>query len=136
MGGRGREKTSLSEIRIYQDGIGRPGPREGQQDFRSLLTLALEIRYHSAAEAELLNEISYLEYQATGLGKRLFDEVLLAEKCIQELPLSSPEVRAGIRKLVLRKFRYSLYYTVETQSVVILAVAHHRRAPFYWEDRA
>ena len=98
--------------------------------------MALEIRYHSAAKAELLNEISYLEYQATGLGKRLFDEVLLAERCIQELPLSSPEVRAGIRKLVLRKFRYSLYYTIEEQSVVVLAVAHHRRAPYYWEDRA
>ena len=98
--------------------------------------MALEVKYHWAAEAELLNEISYMESQANGLGKRLFNEVLLAEKRIQELPLSSPEVRAGIRKLVLRKFRYSLYYTIEKRSVVILAVAHHRRAPYYWEDRA
>ena len=96
----------------------------------------MEVEYHWAAEAELLNEIAYLESQATGLGKRLFNEVLLAEKRIQELPRSSPEVRAGIRKLVLRKFRYSLYNTIEEQSVVILAVAHHRKAPYYWEDRA
>ena len=47
--------------------------------------MALEVKYHWAAEAELLNEISYLESQATGLGKRLFNEVLLAEKRIQEL---------------------------------------------------
>ena len=98
--------------------------------------MGFDIKYHWAAEAELLNEIAFLESQAIGLGQRLFDEVLMAEKRIREFPLSSPEVRTGIRKLVLRKFRYTLYYTSDKETALILAVAHHRRAPQYWADRA
>ena len=95
-----------------------------------------DIRYHWAAEAELLNEIAFLESQATGLGQRLLDEVLSAEKRIREFPLSSPEVRTGIRKLVLPKFRYSLYCTSDKETALILAIAHHRKAPQYWADRS
>jgi len=37
------------------------------------------VRYHEAAEEELLNEIGYLELRAKGLGQRFFAEVRRAE---------------------------------------------------------
>jgi len=33
------------------------------------------VRYHEAAEEELLHEIGYLELRAEGLGRRFFAEV-------------------------------------------------------------
>lgn len=33
------------------------------------------LRYHEAAEVELLHEIGYLEIQARGLGRRFFAEI-------------------------------------------------------------
>jgi len=33
---------------------------------------------------------------------------------------------------VLRKFPYSMFYIVEREVVVIVAVAHHKRRPGYW----
>ncbi|MEW6139778.1 MAG: hypothetical protein AB1733_16245 [Thermodesulfobacteriota bacterium] len=46
------------------------------------------IRYHEAAEAELLDEIGYLELRAKGLGRRFFAEILRAENIIAQFPES------------------------------------------------
>jgi hypothetical protein len=37
------------------------------------------VKYHEAAEEELLHEIGYLELRANGLGRRFFAEVQRAE---------------------------------------------------------
>jgi len=93
------------------------------------------VEYHEAAEEELLNEIAYLELRATGLGRRLFGDVLRAENLISQFPELAAEILPGIRTRVLRKFRYSLIYTIEKDRVLILAVAHHSRRPAYWIGR-
>ena len=40
------------------------------------------VRYHQAAEDELLNEIGYLELRVRGLGRRLYAEVRKAGSLI------------------------------------------------------
>jgi plasmid stabilization system protein ParE len=93
------------------------------------------LRYHEAAEEELINEIGYLELQAHGLGRRFFNEVRYAETRIAQFPEAAQEVRPGVRKHMLRTFRYSLIYTIEPDGVLILAVAHQHRRPGYWAGR-
>lgn len=93
------------------------------------------VNYHEAAEEELLHEIGYLELRAGGLGRRFFAEVQRAEKMISQFPESAEEIRPGIRKRPLRKFRYSLIYSIDNESALILAVAHHSRRPSYWVGR-
>ena len=84
----------------------------------------------------MLHEIGYLELRSRGLGRRFFAEVRRAESLIAQFPGSAAEILPGIRKCVLRKFRYSLIYTVESNGLLILAVAHHSRRPGYWVRRA
>ncbi len=93
------------------------------------------VRYHQAAEDELLQEIGYLELRTIGLGRRFFAEVRRVENLIAEFPESAPQISPGIRKRVLRKFRYSLIYSIEKDGLLILAVAHHSRRPGYWVRR-
>ncbi len=93
------------------------------------------LRYHEAAEEELLHEIGYLEFQAQGLGRRFFAEIRRAEDRIAQFPQSAQEIRPGIRKCILRAFQYALIYAIERDGVLILAVAHHRRRPGYWAGR-
>lgn len=93
------------------------------------------VKYHEAAEDELLNAIGYLEHRAKGLGRRFFGEVRRAERLIAQFPESAEEIRLGIRKRLLRKFRYSLIYSVEQDGLLILAVAHQSRRPEYWVGR-
>lgn len=95
----------------------------------------MPLRYHEAAEEELLNEIGYLELQAQGLGRRFFAEIRRAEGRIVRFPQSAQEIRPGIRKAILRTFQYSLLYAIEPEEILVLAVAHHRRRPGYWAGR-
>lgn len=95
----------------------------------------MPVRYHEAAEDELLNEIGYLELRTKGLGRRFFAEVRRVESLIAQFPESAQELRPGVRKRILRKFRYSLIYSIEKDSLLILAVAHHSRRPGYWVSR-
>jgi hypothetical protein len=93
------------------------------------------VHWHEAAEDELLNEIGYLERQAPGLGRRFFAEISRVESLIAEFPQAAAETRLGIRKRLLRKFRFSLLYSIEKRGVLILALAHHSRRPGYWVGR-
>ena len=93
------------------------------------------VRYHEAADDELLKEIGYLELRAEGLGRRLHAEVRRAEHLIAEFPVSAPEILPGIRKQVLHTFRYSLIYSIEEEGLLILAIAPHSRRPHYWVGR-
>lgn len=94
------------------------------------------LRYHEAAEEELLNEIGYLELQAKELGRRFFAEIRRAEHFIIGFPEAAEEIRPGVRRRILHQFRYSLIYSIEKESVLILAMAHHSRRPGYWVGRA
>ena len=40
-----------------------------------------------------------------------------------------------LRKLVLDRFPYYLIYNISFETVYIVAVAHERRKPGYWETR-
>ena len=68
----------------------------------------ISIRYYEAAEAELPDDIGYLEQRTRGLGRRFFSEVRRAESAIEQFPDSGEEIRPGIRKKLVRTFRHSL----------------------------
>ena len=50
-------------------------------------------------------------------------------------PLSCPTERGDIRRLTLSRFPYKLLYSVESDHLYIVAVAHQHREPTYWIDR-
>lgn len=93
------------------------------------------VRYLEAAENELLAEVAYLEDALPGLGKRFFNEIKRAERLVGEFPEASEEIRPGIRKRLVRTFRFSLVYAIQPEEIVIIAVAHPRRRPGYWTNR-
>lgn len=66
----------------------------------------IPIRYHHAAEQELLDEIAYLERGAAGLGRRYFEEIQRAESVLAQFPESAPELLPGVHKRILRKFPF------------------------------
>jgi toxin ParE1/3/4 len=95
----------------------------------------IPVRYDPAAELELLSQIAYLESRRAGLGSRFLSEVKESEALIARFPESSSEIEPGVRKRVLPNFQYSLFYCLDEQGAMILAVAHHKRKPAYWMPR-
>jgi plasmid stabilization system protein ParE len=87
------------------------------------------------AEEEFLESSRYYESEAPGVGVAFIVEVHRAVSAIVALPRSAPKVRGSIRKKILNHFPHNIFYSIEKDLIVIVAVAHHRRRPLYWNSR-
>ena len=94
------------------------------------------VDFHPTAEDELIDTALYYESKLVGLGSRFQSEVERGTALLKEYPLLGPEIENGIRLLVLRRFPYSLIYSLPGETLYILAVAHHRKKPGYWRIRS
>ena len=89
----------------------------------------------AAARQELRRAVNRYDAQVPGLGDDFASEVEHAVRQFVENPeLGSPHL-AGTRRVLTRRFPYSVIYQVRKEQLVIVAVAHHRRKPTYWLRR-
>lgn len=92
-------------------------------------------RFIAAARLEFLAEVIYHNEAQPGLGERFAAAVEEATARALAFPLSGSPSRANTRKIVVKAFRFSIFYRPEAEGIVIFAVAHHSRRPFYWQTR-
>jgi plasmid stabilization system protein ParE len=90
---------------------------------------------HEAAAMEINEAADFYDIRSSGLGSMFVDEIQHAIDKIMEFPEASPPVRGRVRKKRIAKFPYSLVYSVRPDEIRVLAVAHHKRRPFYWRSR-
>jgi plasmid stabilization system protein ParE len=87
------------------------------------------------AEKEFREAARYYENEAPGIGIAFIVELHKAVAAILDNPLAAQEERNNIRKKVLPRFPFNVLYSVENETVVIVAVAHQKRRPTYWRRR-
>lgn len=92
-------------------------------------------RLHPAAQQELEEAAAYYNLEGPGLGLAFLDDFERAGQQIRQLPESSPIARGPARRKLMARFPYAVIYSVVHDDVYVLAVAHGRRRPFYWQDR-
>lgn len=91
--------------------------------------------FHARATTEAIEAFRYYEERVPGLGVSFLLDLGEAGRLIGEHPEASPLVGEEIRRKLCRRFPYSLLYTVEPERILVLAVAHHKRRPGYWQER-
>lgn len=82
----------------------------------------------------------WYENQRRGLGWEFFWEVddLVTRLANGELPGSPSDIDLGddsLRRGIIHRFPYSVYYLHAHNELIILAVAHQKRRPGYWTRR-
>jgi plasmid stabilization system protein ParE len=95
----------------------------------------VRIEFSPEAKAEFEAAERFYERQIPGLGLRFRKEVREAIKRLRHWPLAAPIEHSEIRQLILSRFPYKLLYSVESESIYNLAVAHLHRVPDYWIER-
>lgn len=93
------------------------------------------VSFHERADLELNDATIFLETEREGLGSRFLSAVEAAVAHIREHPEASPVIVKDVRRKLLRKFPYSILYSIKSDRIRILAVANQRRRPFYWRGR-
>ena len=77
----------------------------------------------------------WYERERSGLGEAFLAEVDQALRKVAGNPDSFPEVLKGVRKAVVRRFPYCLYFRVRGETIIVLAVFHSARNPTVWQAR-
>jgi len=85
-----------------------------------------------SAEAELLAAQAWYDARAGGLGDRFFRAVDGVAARIADNAQQFPMVRGELRRALVPRFPYVLFFRVEDDGAYVVACAHTSRAPFYW----
>lgn len=98
--------------------------------------MAHDLIIRPAAEAELADAYAWYEDRIPGLGADFLNAVEAALSSIKRNPDTGPVVHQSIRRSLIRRFPYAIFYIEEPTRIVVLAVFHVRRNPATWKNRS
>jgi plasmid stabilization system protein ParE len=91
--------------------------------------------FHPEAKTEYLEAVQYYNQRRAGLGAEFSIEVEATIAQILNAPKRWPILEQDIRRCLTHRFPYGIIYSIENDSVLILAVMHLSRKPGYWKNR-
>ena len=90
-----------------------------------------------AARAELIEAQDWYEREVTGLGRRFRQAIDALVQRMSQNPRQFPVVFKNVRRALLRRFPYSLFFVIEEDGTVLtIACFHASRDPAHWQKRA
>lgn len=88
-------------------------------------------------ETELDLEEAYLWYEENrqGLGAEFLSAIDNSLSLIQANPLAYPLVYQQVRRILVRKFSYGIFYLIKDESILVIACFDTRLNPQPWQRR-
>ncbi len=88
-----------------------------------------------SADLDVEATFDWYEGEEPGLGSAFLDELRETYQRIMGHPLGYQDLRSGIRRALTRRFPYAIYFSIERETVVIVAVLSTARDPAEWQRR-
>ena len=95
----------------------------------------MKCAFHPDARLEYREAAAFYEARQVGLGSAFTREIETAIEQILEAPERFRFIEQDVRRCLTRTFPYGVLYTVESDLVLIIAIAHGSREPGYWQKR-
>lgn len=97
----------------------------------------MKVEYHPAIEGELRGIIDYYNRCSKGLGDAFLNEFEQQILRIVAMPTRWMVVEGDIRRSLMRRFPYVIYYRVlESDTICVTVIKHQRRRPEYGRSRS
>jgi toxin ParE1/3/4 len=98
--------------------------------------MAYCLKFSSRALHETGEAQEWYELQSPGLGDEFIAAMELQLKRLEQAPLLYAEIIPNVRRALLPRFPYGLFYAVRGNLVHVLAVLHDARNPNRWPKSA
>ncbi len=85
---------------------------------------------------ELREAHRWYESQKSGLGDEFLDCVSDTLSRIAQMPAAYALIYRDVRRALVQRFPYAVYYRVVSSRVIVTAVFHSRRDPKSWQVRS
>ncbi len=95
----------------------------------------MRIIHHPEATAELTEAGRFYEDRVAGLGGQFLDAADEAVRVISASPTEWRIIEGDVRRYLMPRFPYAIYYRLFSDHIRILAFKHHSRHPAYWRQR-
>ncbi len=92
----------------------------------------MKIHFSLLAQKEYQEAVSYYDDQNIIFGDQFIEEVDEAINLIISFPHAWSKVGTKLRKYVLKRFPYVIFYKPYDDHIVISAIAHQHRNPSYY----
>lgn len=97
--------------------------------------MTLKVVFRPAARAEFDGAALWYEDRQPGLGRQFVSEIDRAIGRASAHPERFPIKHVAIRCVQAQRFPYSVFYLIESDRIVVLAIFHARRDPLVWRSR-
>lgn len=87
------------------------------------------------AEAEIADAFGWYEDRVPGLGSDFLLSVDAVLHAILRHPQQYPQVHRIVRRALLRRFPYEVFFVEDDERVAVLSVFHAKRNPKRWQER-
>ena len=94
-----------------------------------------ELTFRQEAEVDLETSAQWYEQQKEGLGFDFLDEVEKKCSVIKNTPLIFEEVHKELRRVIIDRFPFNIFYLIDGDTIIIVAVIHGSRHPKKWQKR-
>jgi plasmid stabilization system protein ParE len=93
------------------------------------------IVFTQAARDELMEAQDWYEGEATVQGRRFRQAIDALVERLSDNPRQFAVVFRNVRRALLRRFPYSLFFVVEDDALIVIACFHASRDPSRWRKR-
>ena len=87
------------------------------------------------AESEMAHAFDWFEERVSGLGSEFLLCIDAVFDAIQRNPQQYPLVHRTVRRAIIRRFPYEVFFVEDNERIVVLSVLHARRNPKNWQKR-
>ena len=88
-----------------------------------------EVLFLLAAEVDVQAAYEWLEEQREGRGDQFLTRLREVEVLLERNLIIGVRVDSSVRKILVQRFDYGVFYTVEGQRIMVAAVLDLRRDP-------
>ena len=92
----------------------------------------MRLRYSADARVDLEEARQWYRGHSAALEERFAEAVARTIETIVEHPRAYPAVDPDVRRASVTVFPYLVYYAIESDGLVVLAVLHGKRHPDTW----
>lgn len=98
--------------------------------------MTVDVRLRPEAEQDLVEAALWYETNEPSLGRQFLDQVQVALAYIAEHPAAYTTVHNSVRRALIKRFPFGIFYIEEDNGVVVIAILHGSRHPQLWAQRA
>jgi len=97
--------------------------------------MSLPLRLTTAAERDMREARGWYEKEAPPVAPRLREEIRATFQRIAERPRLYPIMHHNVRRAVVHRFPYAVFYRIEDDAILVVAIVHSARDPRVWQRR-